>query len=115
VPGLVAAGVGMSLYFSPVAHTILSAVRPREAGQASGAHSAVREIGGVFGVAVLATIFAHYGGFRSPVDFADGLVPALWVAAVVVAVGAVAAILIPREQHVPGSAAEPEPAPATTA
>jgi EmrB/QacA subfamily drug resistance transporter len=99
VPGLLAAGVGMALYFAPVAHTILNAVRQEEAGQASGAHSATREIGGVFGVAVLATIFTSYGGYVSPRDFVDGLTPALWVGAAVVAVGAVAALAVPGIRH----------------
>ena len=57
-------GVGMALFFAPVANVVLSAVRPEEEGQASGANNAIRELGGVFGVAVLASIFAHYGGYR---------------------------------------------------
>jgi EmrB/QacA subfamily drug resistance transporter len=106
VPGLVCAGVGMGLYFSPVAHTILSSVRREEAGQASGAHSATREVGGVFGVAVLASIFASYGGYESAQTFVDGLIPALWVGAVVVGAGAFAAMAIPRPAHTE-QAAEP--------
>jgi EmrB/QacA subfamily drug resistance transporter len=99
VPGLVGAGIGMGLYFSPVAHTILSSVRPQEAGQASGAHSATREIGGVLGVAVLATIFASYGGYESARTFVDGLTPALWAGAAIVGSGALAALAIPRPAH----------------
>jgi hypothetical protein len=38
--------------------------------------------------AVLASIFAHYGGCSSSASFVDGLTPAIWVGAVVVAVGA---------------------------
>src|SRR5207342_920174 len=52
-------GVGMALFFAPVANVVLSAVRRDEEGQASGAANAIRELGGVFGVAVLASIFAH--------------------------------------------------------
>jgi hypothetical protein len=58
-------------------------------------------------VAVLASIFARYGGYESPVIFNDGLVPALWVGAVVVAIGAVSALLIPRRRR-PAEAYEPE-------
>jgi hypothetical protein len=48
---------GMALFFAPVDNVVLSAVLPSEAGQASGANNAIREAGGVFGVAVLASVF----------------------------------------------------------
>ena len=53
------------LFFAPVANVILGSVRRREEGQASGANNAIRELGGVFGVAVLASIFASVGGYGS--------------------------------------------------
>jgi EmrB/QacA subfamily drug resistance transporter len=89
-------GVGMGLFFAPVANVVLSAVRPQEEGQASGANNAIREIGGVFGVAVLASVFSHYGGYTSPQTFVDGLKPATFIGALFVAVGAVAAFGIPK-------------------
>ena len=70
-----------------------------EEGQASGASNAIRELGGVFGVAVLAAVFARNGSFASPQAFVDGLVPAVLIGAVVVAVGAVAAFAIPRARR----------------
>src|SRR2546428_553934 len=63
VTPFVLSGVGMAMFFAPVANVVLSAVRPEEEGQASGATNAIRELGGVFGVAVLASVFAHYGGY----------------------------------------------------
>jgi EmrB/QacA subfamily drug resistance transporter len=89
-------GVGMAMYFAPVANVVLSAVRPEEEGQASGANNAIRELGGVFGVAVLASIFAHYGGYRTSDTFVSGLTPAIYVGAAIVAAGALAALFIPR-------------------
>jgi len=89
-------GVGMAMYFAPVANVVLSSVRPEEEGQASGANNAIRELGGVFGVAVLASIFAHYGGYGSGQSYVDGLVPAIYVGAAFVAVGALAALGIKR-------------------
>ncbi|MGH3993062.1 MAG: MFS transporter, partial [Pseudonocardiaceae bacterium] len=68
---------------------------PGEAGKASGATNAIREIGAVMGVAVLASVFAANGGYESPQAFNDGLVAALPVAVVVLAVGAVLALLTP--------------------
>jgi EmrB/QacA subfamily drug resistance transporter len=88
-------GVGMGLFFAPVANVILSSVKPAEEGQASGANNAIRELGGVFGVAVLASIFASSGGYGSPDLFVDGMNTAVWVGAAVVAVGAVLALTIP--------------------
>jgi EmrB/QacA subfamily drug resistance transporter len=96
VPPFVVAGIGMALFFAPVANVVLSSVRPEEEGQASGANNALREVGGVFGVAVLAAVFAHNGGYASPQSFVDGLSSATWVGAGVVGVGALAALLIPR-------------------
>ena len=61
-------GIGMGMFFAPVAYVVLSAVRPQEEGKASGANNAIREVGGVFGVAVLASLFAHYGGYATSRD-----------------------------------------------
>jgi EmrB/QacA subfamily drug resistance transporter len=104
----VLSGVGMGMFFAPVANVVLSAVRPQEEGKASGTNNAIREVGGVFGVAVLASIFAHYGGYGTPQTFHDGLVPAIWVGAVVVGVGAAIALLVPRKRR-PAEAVALEP------
>jgi len=104
-------GVGMAMYFAPVANVVLSSVRPEEEGQASGANNAIRELGGVFGVAVLASIFAHYGGYGSGQSYVDGLVPAIYVGAAVVAVGALAALGIKRGRRLDQQAEEYEAVP----
>jgi EmrB/QacA subfamily drug resistance transporter len=110
VPAFIVSGIGMALFFAPVANVVLSAVLPREEGQASGANNAIRELGGVFGVAVLASVFTSYGGYESGQAFVDGLVPAVWVGAAVVGLGAVAALFIPRKRReAEAPAVEPEP------
>ncbi len=93
-------GIGMGMFFAPVANVVLSTVRPEEEGQASGANSAIRELGGVLGVAVLASVFAEYGGYGTGTSFTNGMVPAVWIGAGVVFVGALAAlgIVIRRRQ-----------------
>jgi MFS family permease len=98
VPFMVS-GIGMALFWAPVANVVLSAVRPQEEGQASGAQNAIRELGGVFGVAVLASVWAQYGSYSSGPSFVDGMTPALWIGAAVVLAGAVAAFLIPRRRR----------------
>jgi EmrB/QacA subfamily drug resistance transporter len=99
------AGAGMALVFAPSANAVLSAVRADQAGQASGATNAIRETGGVLGVAVLATIFTHAGGYSSPQAFVNGLEPALWVAVGMLAAGALAVLVLPFSTKV--AATEP--------
>jgi len=91
VAPFVLSGIGMGLFFAPVANVVLSSVRPEEEGQASGANNAVRELGGVLGVAVLASVFAHFGGYATGTSFTDGMVAAVFVGAAVVFLGALAA------------------------
>src|SRR5215467_6790170 len=93
---VVVSGVGMSLFFAPVANVVLGSVRREEEGIASGANNAIRELGGVFGVAVLGAVFSARGGYTSGTAFVTGLTPALWVGAAVVAVAAVVALALPR-------------------
>jgi EmrB/QacA subfamily drug resistance transporter len=113
VPAFVLGGTGMALVFSPVANAVLGAVQPHEAGQASGANNAIRELGGVLGVAVLAAVFSATGGYESGQTFVDGLGPALWVGAAVLAAGAVAALLVPgKPRSAPALVGEPVPVPA---
>jgi EmrB/QacA subfamily drug resistance transporter len=87
-------GIGMGMFFAPIANVILGSVRGEEEGQASGANNAIRELGGVFGVAVLASVFAHQGGYSSGRAFVDGMTPAVWIGAAVVMLGALAAFAI---------------------
>jgi EmrB/QacA subfamily drug resistance transporter len=88
-------GIGMALVFPTAPEAVLAAVRPRDAGKASGATNAIREVGAVLGVAVLASVFAATGGYESPEAFTDGVAAALPIAAVVLAAGAVLALLTP--------------------
>jgi EmrB/QacA subfamily drug resistance transporter len=94
VPAFIVAGIGMGLFFAPIANVVLSAVRPDEEGKASGANNAIREIGGVFGVAVLASVFSASGSYISGQAFVDGLLPALRVGAIFVGFGTLAAIAL---------------------
>jgi MFS family permease len=106
VPGFVMAGAGMALVFAPAANTVLGAVRPKQAGQASGATNAMRELGGVLGVSVLATVFSSSGGYLSPQNYVDGLVPAITVGSVVLFAGALVALLIPSKKRETAPCAE---------
>ena len=102
----------MGLVFAPSASALLSVVAPQRAGQASGTNNAIREVGGVFGVAVLSTIFSQSGSLSSAQAFIDGVVPALWVGAAVVALGSAVALLLPRGKSAPAVDPALEPVPA---
>ena len=95
IGAFVISGIGMGLFFAPVANVVLSSVRPDQEGKASGANNAIREVGGVFGVAVLATVFSRVGGYQTAESFVHGMTTAVYVGAVLVALGALAAALIP--------------------
>src|SRR6202040_4055410 len=92
----VVSGVGMALFFVPLASVVLSSVRPEQEGVASGANSAFREVGGVLGIAVLGAVFSARGGYGTVSVYVAGLVPAVWVGVAVVAVGAGVALALPR-------------------
>jgi hypothetical protein len=79
-----------------VANVVLGSVRRDQEGIASGANNAIRELGGVFGIAVLGAVFAARGGYTSGAAFVSGLSAAVWVGAAAVAVAGVAALFVPR-------------------
>src|SRR6516225_7931303 len=114
VPAFVVSGVGMSLFFAPVANVVLGSVRREEEGIASGANNAIRELGGVFGIAVLGAVFSARGGYTSGAAFVSGMSAAIWVGAAVVAVAAAVALALPRRRRA-GAAAVTTDAAATDA
>ena len=106
LPGLILSGIGMALFFTPVAAVLMGSVQPEEQGMASGANNALREVGGALGIAVLTSVFTAHGGYASPQAFANGLIPALWVGASAIALAAVAGLLIPRHRRAVAAAQE---------
>jgi EmrB/QacA subfamily drug resistance transporter len=88
-------GSGMALVFAPSANAVLSSVRNDQAGQASGANNAIRELGGVLGISVLSTVFTSHGSYASAQDYVNGLIPTMWVGASVLAGGALITAALP--------------------
>jgi EmrB/QacA subfamily drug resistance transporter len=106
----VMAGAGMAMCFAPSASAVLASVRPEQAGQASGVTNAIRELGGVFGVAVLSSVFSSSGSYASPQAFVDGADPAVTVGAVVVFAGALLALVaLPTRRRVREALADRPP------
>ncbi|AXL88822.1 MFS transporter [Streptomyces sp. CB09001] len=111
VPAFVCNGIGMGLYFGPTGNIVMGSVARSEEGIASGTNNAIRELGGVLGVAVLASVFTAHGGYDTPEHFADGLHYALWLGFPLVALGAVTAAFLPGRRAAAGSGDETVPVP----
>jgi EmrB/QacA subfamily drug resistance transporter len=115
---LLLCGIGNGFFYAPVANVVLGTVSLPDEGKASGINNMMRELGGVLGIAVLASVFAAHGSMASPTDYVDGLLPALWLGAAALAVAAFVALGIGRgpvahPQHQPARSAPeiaPEPA-----
>jgi EmrB/QacA subfamily drug resistance transporter len=98
VPSIVA-GVGVSMAIPSAQNSVIGSFSVEEVGKAAGANSMMRELGGVFGVAVAAAVFAGAGGFASPDAFLDGFAPAVAVLAGFSLVGAIVALALPGRRR----------------
>jgi len=101
----VVAGVGISMAIPGVQTSVMAAAAADRVGKAAGANSMMRELGGVFGIALAVAAFAGAGGYASAATFVDGFVPALAVSAGLALAGAVSALALPGRRAAP--AAEP--------
>jgi MFS family permease len=99
VPALVVAGTGVSMAIPATQSVVMGAVEPTEAGKASGTYNMVRQLGGVFGIAILVAVFTGAGGYASPQAFSDGFAPALAVTAGLALVGALSALGLPGRRR----------------
>src|SRR5215212_2339256 len=66
VPAFVIAGAGVSMALPAAQTAVMGAVAPADAGKASGTFNTMRQLGGVFGIALLVAVFAGAGGYASP-------------------------------------------------
>lgn len=99
-PGLALAGLGLGLTMAPFFDTVLASVDEHESGSASGTLTAVQQLGGSVGVAVLGTTFFHLldaGGATSRVAaFREATAGAMWLAVGLLAVTFALTFLLPR-------------------
>ena len=72
---------------------------PHEIGKAAGTNSTLRELGGVFGIAVAVAVFAGVGGYSSAQMFNDGFVPAIAAAAGLSIAGAAVGLRLPARRR----------------
>jgi EmrB/QacA subfamily drug resistance transporter len=98
LPSIVA-GVGVSMAIPSAQNSVIGSFSLEEVGKAAGANSMMRELGGVFGVAVAAAVFAGAGSYASPGGFLDGFAPAVAVLAGFSVVGAIVALALPSRRR----------------
>lgn len=96
IGAFVLGGIGMGLTFAPISTVTLASVGEQQRGVASGANNTIREFGVAAGVATLSSVFSSQGGFASAQDFVDGVVPAVFTGAAILAVGALVATRLPN-------------------
>jgi EmrB/QacA subfamily drug resistance transporter len=92
---LVLAGCGVSMAMPAAQSAVIGAVPPGAIGKASGAFNTLRQLGGTFGIAILAAVFTGAGSYASARAFSDGFVPAAAVAAGLSLAAAIAGLWIP--------------------
>ena len=116
LPAMVSIGVGAGLVFPSVVTLAMSAATPEDSGLASGLANTTRQVGGVLGIAVLATLAtAHSDALRShgataTVALLGGYRLAFTIAAALVLAAIAVGLLLPRTERSPETAAEPAPA-----
>jgi EmrB/QacA subfamily drug resistance transporter len=103
VPSIVA-GIGVSMAIPAAQNSVVGSAPLEDVGKAAGANSMMRELGGVFGIAVAVAVFAAAGSYASPGSFLDGFAPAIGVVAALSLAGAVVSLALPGRRPAKGAA-----------
>jgi EmrB/QacA subfamily drug resistance transporter len=91
----IVAGVGVSMAIPSAQTSVVGSVGDSAIGKAAGANSMMRELGGVFGIAMAVAVFAATGSYASSSSFVDGFGPAIGIAAALSLIGAIAGLALP--------------------
>ncbi|MFD0362412.1 DHA2 family efflux MFS transporter permease subunit [Nocardia sp. GCM10030253] len=105
---LIVSGVGVSMAIPSAQTAVVGAVEHAVLGKAAGANSMMRELGGVFGIAVVVAVFTGAGGYGSAAEFVDGFGPAIAVGAALALLGAAVALAMPGRRAAVASVESPE-------
>jgi EmrB/QacA subfamily drug resistance transporter len=102
--GYVMFGFGLAFAFIPVSIAALAGVGPREAGLASGLLNTAQQVGGAVGVAIATSVWVSHSthllqaGESQAAALTGGYSLAFWVIAGISAVGAVAALVLVKNE-----------------
>jgi EmrB/QacA subfamily drug resistance transporter len=95
IPPMLLAGIGVSIAMPATQNAVISAVPPAAIGKASGTFNMLRQLGGAFGIAILAAVFSAAGSYASPHAFGTGFAWAVGVAALLSLGAAAAGLCLP--------------------
>jgi MFS family permease len=102
---MVISSAGLGLAVPAVTKAVVGSVPRADIGKASGSFSMMRQLGGAFGVAIAAAVFAAAGRYTSPAAFSAGFAPAIAAAAGLALAGALTSLALPgrpgRKQDAP--------------
>jgi EmrB/QacA subfamily drug resistance transporter len=104
----IVAGVGISMAIPAAQNSVLGSAAMEAIGKAAGTNSMMRELGGVFGIAVVVAVFAGAGSYASAAAFTDGFGPAIGVGAALALAGAVAGLALPGRRRAAAVLAPPQ-------
>jgi MFS family permease len=113
VAPLIVAGVGISMAIPSAQNSVVGSATLETAGKLAGINSMMRELGGVFGIAIAVAVFAGFGSYASARAFTNGFGPAIWVSAGLALLGALCGLALPsrrRRQAIGVLPSTPEPA-----
>jgi EmrB/QacA subfamily drug resistance transporter len=92
---LTAWGAGNSMIFPAVQSTVADAVPGAVIGRATGINQMTRELGGVLGIATVAAVFGHAGGYDTADHFVRGFAPAVLLCAALALAGMTVSVCAP--------------------
>jgi EmrB/QacA subfamily drug resistance transporter len=99
VAPLIVAGVGISMAIPSAQNSVVGSATLETAGKLAGINSTMRELGGVFGIAVAVAVFAAFGGYASAQAFIDGFGPAIGVSSGLALLGALCGLALPGRRR----------------
>ena len=101
---MILTGAGFAVAVTIAQKVVVGAVAMPDIGKASGTFSTIRQLGGAFGVALTAAVFAHAGSHATPMAFARGFAAAMGLAAMLSLAGSGAALFLPGRRDIAPSA-----------
>jgi EmrB/QacA subfamily drug resistance transporter len=96
---MIVAGVGISMAIPSAQNSVVGSATLETAGKLAGINSMMRELGGVFGIALAVAVFAAFGGYESAQAFTDGFGPAIGVSSVLALLGAICGLALPSRRR----------------